>query len=183
MKNYYLWGRMILDKLKNMKSMSDKNVLEVITMQSEKIFNFWKDPYGWAPDNSTKLLTVAKFDWLLSLTKCLDIWITKNIFMTTGELLIARTNLGSLVEGWLKIFYCIYYNDYLNDAKKKLKKNGQIVTPNNLSFEELRQFSIGKLWEKNNKWVLSIQQKRNAIHSVNDRDIGNIDEFIKDIQQ
>lgn len=167
-------------------NMSDLKVLEEIIKNSDQVFEFWKDANGWAPQNVAELLNVAKFDWLIDLTKCMEIWVKTNIFMNDGELLLARANLGSLVEGWLKLFYCVYFNDYVNDSKKKTGKNNELITPNNLKFEYLRQFSAGKLWDKNSewdKWVLSIQQKRNAIHSFNDREIGTTAEFIIDVRK
>jgi len=51
-------------------------------------------------------------DWMSQLTQCLSIWIDKGLDMTDGELILARTNLGSIVECWLKFFYYVYYDDY-----------------------------------------------------------------------
>lgn len=87
--------------------------------------------------------------------------------MTEGELILAWTNLGTIMESWLKIFYCVYYEDYLKNPKKD-KKN-KIAEPDDMTIESLKSYSIGILW--NNKksewycWVEKVQQRRNAIHS------------------
>ena len=39
--------------------------------------------------------------------------------MTKGELVLARVNIGAIVESWLKFFYCIYYHDYIESYKEK----------------------------------------------------------------
>lgn len=164
--------------------MNDKEILKEIIEFSEKVFDFWENPYGWAPNNASELLSIAKFDWLLSLTKTLEIWIDKSICMSDGELLLARANLGSLVEGWMKLFYCVYYNDYTNNEKKRVVK-GKEIKPNELSFEFLRNFSLGKLWECGDAWgiwVEKVQHMRNAIHSFNDRNIGTAIEFLEDVE-
>lgn len=164
--------------------MYDKRILDKIIEFSEKVFNFWSNSYGWAPNNASELLSVAKFDWLLSLTKTLEIWVNKSICMSDGDLLLARTNLGSLVEGWMKLFYCVYYNDYANDENKKFYK-GKERKPNELSFDVLRKFSLGKLWDEGDKWgtwVEKVQHMRNAIHSFNDRNIGTAIEFLEDVK-
>ena len=52
-------------------------------------------------------------------------------------------------------------------------------------FEDLKIFSTGILWENNKsadyKWVASVQDKRNAIHSFQYRDIGTVYDFLYDM--
>lgn len=165
--------------------MNEDEILDSIIDFSKKVFAFWKDSYGWAPKNVVDMLINVKFDWLLSLTKTLDIWIEKGICMSEGELLLARANLGSLVEGWLKLFYCVYYNDYTEDEDKKVNKSGREVKPNKLDFEYLKKFSVGKLYKEDDewyRWINKVQHMRNAIHSFNYRDIGTSVEFLNDIK-
>ncbi|MEK0289282.1 hypothetical protein P5F77_01975 [Caldifermentibacillus hisashii] len=154
-----------------------------IKEKSTQILTFWSSPIGWAPDSAADKLLVARLDWMKDLTNCLDIWNDKSIFLTDGELLLAWANLGALVEGWLKLFYCVYYEDYLRNPK--LHK-GKIIEPNNMRFEDLKQFSRGILWDKGSEWdnwVELIQHRRNAIHAFNDRNIGTPIEFAKNIQK
>lgn len=156
--------------------------LESIIIFTNKVLKDWENSSGWAPESVTLKLNVAMFDWMIELTDCLRIWTSKGVSLTNGELILAYTNLGSLIESWLKLFYCIYYEDYKLYPKKQ---RGQVVEPNNMMFQSLKEFSTGKLWEKNDdwfNWIEKIQQKRNAIHSFNYRDIGTQDEFLKDIE-
>ena len=121
-------------------------------------------------------------DWMSSLTDALQIWIDKGCSMTDGELILARTNLGALVESWLKLFYCVFYEDYLRNP---LKKDNKMVAPETMSFENLKTFSVGKLWNDQNEpeylWVDKVQHQRNAIHSFKWREIGTTVEFLDDI--
>ena len=103
--------------------------------------------------------------------------------MTDGELILARTNLGALVESWLKLFYCVFYEDYLRNPRKD--KKGLTIEPETMSFDDLKNFSIGILWEdrqdKEYLWVDKVQHYRNAIHSFKWREIGTPAEFIDDV--
>jgi len=155
----------------------------MINSRSKKVFSFWKNAEGWAPQSAASKLSVARLDWLEELTECLQIWHDKSLTLTNGELLLAWANLGALVEGWLKLFYCIYYEDYIREP---LERKGIPIEPNDLSFESLKQFSREKLWDKNSewdKWVDYIQGKRNAIHAFNTRDIGTAFDFLESLKQ
>ena len=66
-------------------------------------------------------------NWQSELTQPLEIWISKGLSMTEGELILARANLGAVVESWLKFFYCVYYDDYCNDPITNSK--GKMVEP------------------------------------------------------
>ena len=61
------------------------------------------------------------------LTDTLKIWIDKGSTMTEGELILARTNMGALVESWIKFFYCVYYEDYMKIPLTQNKK-GKTIT-------------------------------------------------------
>ncbi|WP_048601454.1 hypothetical protein [Rubeoparvulum massiliense] len=165
---------------------SIEQVLDRIISISDDAFDFWQSPRGWAPDSAANLLEIARLDWLKDLTYCLKIWLNRQSPLIQGEILLARTNLGTLVEGWLKLFYCVYYEDYMNDEEAFRKKSGKLIDPNKIKFEGLKDFSNGKLWGKDDdwfKWVDDIQDKRNAIHAFNHRDIGNELDLHKDIRK
>ena len=107
------------------------------------------------------------------LTDTLKIWIDKGSTMTEGELILARTNMGALVESWLKFFYCVYYEDYMKNPLTQNKKGKTItVEPNNMRFEDLKNFSKGILWDDDKDplyvWVDKIQHYRNAVHAFNE---------------
>ena len=120
--------------------------------------------------------------WMVELTDTLSIWLDKGIGLTDGELILARTNMGALVESWLKLFYCAFYEDYLQNPKVD---RGRIIEPNKLSFEQLKEFSVGIIWEDITDsmytWVDKVQHYRNAIHAFNYRDIGTAIEFMNDM--
>jgi len=60
-----------------------------------------------------------------------------------------------------------------------------MVEPEKAQFEDLKNFSTGKLWDDASSpeylWVNSVQYKRNATHSFRYRDIGTPQEFLDDI--
>lgn len=136
------------------------------------------------PNSVADKMDNAMLNWITELTETLSIWIHKGIHLTDGELILAKTNLGALTECWLKFFYCVYYEDYLKNPK--LNTKGVIVEPNKMSFESLKLFSVGILWEKgdsNYLWVEKVQHQRNSIHAFNYRNIGTPKEFIDDVEK
>ena len=156
-----------------------------LSAYSDEVFRFWQDGApGWAPSSVTTILNSARLDWLSSLTQTLNIWRAKGFIMNSGELLLGYANLGSLVEGWLKLFYCVYYEEYLRAPKTN---NSGMIAPNDLKFELLKQYSCSRLWDNQcdawHQWVEKIQSRRNAIHAFNDRDIGTAVEFQEDLQK
>ena len=160
-----------------------KDKYEVLKIQTMNMALIWKDIHGIATEATAQKLDIAMLDWMSSLTDALQIWINKGCFMTDGELILARTNLGALVESWLKLFYCVFYEDYLRNPQTDRK--GVMVEPETMSFEILKNFSLGKLWDdrqdKEYLWVDKVQHYRNAIHAFNYRDIGTAIEFINDM--
>lgn len=144
----------------------------------------WNNIHGIATEDTANIMDKAMLNWLTELTNTLEIWINKGLNLTTGELILARTNLGSIVEFLLRHFYTAYYEDYQNNPitnKNNVAKNAQ----KDASFDELKKFSIGILWKDDTdpmyKWVDSIQHKRNAIHSFLYKEIGTPTEFLNDV--
>ncbi|MEG0408562.1 MAG: hypothetical protein RR623_06775 [Bacilli bacterium] len=79
----------------------------------------------------------ARIDWLIELTDCLKIWlnIERNGInsLNSGVIILSYANLGALVEVWMKLFYCVYYNDYLSNAIT-YKNHNDMREPNNFTF-------------------------------------------------
>ena len=164
--------------------MARRSSFDILTIQTNNTALIWKDVHGIAPDNAAKKLDIAMLDWQSELTKTLKIWIDKGLDMTVGELILARANLGAVVESWLRFFYCVFYDDYINQPMKN--KKGQILEPEkDMRFEDLKKFSTGILCDdeksKDYIWVDSIQKKRNAIHSFTYKDIGTPLDFLLDV--
>lgn len=144
----------------------------------------WQNVQGIASAKVAEKLENAMLNWTVELTDCLHIWLEKGISMSDGELILARTNLGTLVESWLKFFYCVHYDDYLKNPLKYKNKN-KIIEPNEMTLEKLKNFSIGPLFSDTSDniylWIDKIQKQRNAIHAFNFKNIGTPQEFINDI--
>ena len=157
---------------------------EEIKIRTKNNEILWKNIHGIATEDTANIMDKAMLNWLTELTNTLEIWINKGLNLTTGELILARTNLGSIVEFWLRHFYTAYYEDYQNNPitnKNNVAKNAQ----KDASFDELKKFSTGILWKDDTdpmyKWVNSIQHKRNAIHSFLYKEIGTPTEFLNDV--
>lgn len=164
--------------------MPRKSNFDILLDQTKNTMLIWKNVHGIASNGTAKKMDLAMLDWQYELTKTLRVWIDKGLEMTTGELILARANLGAVVETWLRFFYCVFYDDYMKQPKKD--RNGKVLEPeNDMRFEDLKIFSTGILWDDNEsedyKWVDSVQKKRNAIHSFTYRNIGTPEEFCTDI--
>lgn len=164
--------------------MARRSDYDILRIQTSNTAIMWKESRGIAPDSVADKMDDAMLSWMSELTDTLKIWIDKGISMTDGELILARTNMGALVESWLKFFYCVFYEDYIKNPKTV---KGKMVEPNNMKFEDLKNFSNGILWEDNKSamyiWVDKIQHYRNAVHAFNYRDIGTPVEFMSDMDE
>lgn len=89
-----------------------KEKYDLLRINTKNTALLWKNVHGIATEATAQKLDIAMLDWMSSLTDALQIWIDKGCSMTDGELILARTNLGALVESWLKLFYCVFYEDY-----------------------------------------------------------------------
>lgn len=159
---------------------------EILQIQTRNMAIVWKKSRGIAPDSVADKMDDAMLSWMVDLTDTLKIWIDKGESMTDGELILARTNMGALVESWLKFFYCVFYEDYIKQPKMKTqKKKTVMIEPNDMKFDDLKNFSVGILWDDRQDsmylWVDKIQHYRNAVHAFNFRDIGSAVEFIQDM--
>ena len=79
----------------------DVLVKKIVNIHKD-IEGFWSNADGWAPNEANELLEKSRLDWQLSLSKCLNLW--QNIPDESGYLILAWANLGSLVEGTMKLF-------------------------------------------------------------------------------
>ncbi len=143
---------------------------------------------GWAPDETIRILKSVNFERILSLMESLNYYQSKD-YLSDGELLIAVTIIGSLVEFWIKFFYTIYIQDYFNSVKEDSRffdcKKKKIKLPDKIKFETLKQFSRENLLKNNEKfeeWINRIQFKRNAIHTFVYREIGGTEELEYDLE-
>lgn len=163
----------------------ENEIYNRILQETNYQVKIWRRSKGIAPKEVIEKLDKAMLNWLIELTETLKIWLDRKETISDGELILARANLGAVVEGWLKFFYSVYYVDFCKNPLKN--KRDKQIEPEKMSFEDLKQFSTGILWENRNsdyyKWVTSIQEKRNAIHSFNFREIGDFNLFILDLEK
>lgn len=154
---------------------------------TDQLMNFWSSAKGWAPLEAAELLSKSRLDWQCSLSRCLKLWIEPpTAEFESGKLILAWSNLGSLVEGLLKLFLSVWYKDYKNDVEA-IKRKNNILDPDELNLEKLRIFFKKCIWKKSNElkwndWILDIQRKRNAIHAFKDRDIGKFTDLHKNLE-
>jgi hypothetical protein len=162
-----------------------EDVIKNIIALNDEIRSFWSQADGWAPNNAADLLSISKLDWQVSLSNCLNIWVESRDNDDSGSLILAWTNLGSLVEGTLKLVLCVYYDEYRSDPEAVYERNNtRLKEPDVLELDKLRQFFAKKeiIDERWNDWILHIQQQRNAIHAYKNRAIGNWNEFYLDVR-
>ncbi len=161
-------------------------VVERIETLNGKIADFWKTAHGWAPLEAAGLLSKSRLDWQVSLSSSLRLWLGEPPeSLSDGELILAWANLGSLIEGTLKLFLSVYYNDYRNDidnlkaADAYDRKKQAPMSPDGLTLERLRKYvRVRDLIEPAGDALAKlVQQRRNAIHAFEDRPIGDAAEF------
>lgn len=104
---------------------------------------------------------------------------------SAAELILAWANLGSLVEGTLKLFLSVYVDVYQGEIEN-LKKTNAVDNKKNaakpaegLGLDQLRRYFEQRalLNEVDLALVTRVQQRRNAIHAFKDRPIGDRQEF------
>ena len=173
----------------NVLAMPDPNgmpveeVIERIIMLNEGLRRFWSTAEGWAPIEAAKLLNKSRLDRQVSLAHCLKLWVaTSSAETLDGSLILAWANLGSLIEGSMKLFLSVWYKTYKSDVDA-IKRKGTLLDPDGLQLETLRLFFKKKIWDSTfDGFVQSIQQRRNAIHSIKDRNIGTKDEIVANVR-
>ena len=165
--------------------MNHDNIIEKIINLNTNLCVFWSNASGWAPDEAADLMSKSRLDRQVSLSKCLAIWShNKVIALEEGALILAWANLGSLIEGTLKLFLAVYYDDYQKDIEAfRDYREGHLIGPDVLPLEKLRVFFKKKrlLPQQWDKYIQNVQHYRNAIHAFRDKEIGTFKEFEKSI--
>lgn len=179
---------------------TDKEVVNRIIKVNEGLADFWSNASGWASIEAAALLTKSRLDWQASLSRQLRVFLDTENKKESGALILAWCLLGSLIEGTMKLFLSVWYDDYKvetikEDIRAIKDKEGSLIDPDCLALEKLRVFflkriykkDIRKIWRSSGEtdwidWVLFIQNKRNAIHAFKDRDIGDFDVFFHNLR-
>ncbi len=165
---------------------SPSEIIEWIETLNRKLARFWQAADGWAPIEAAGLLSKARLDWQVSLSSSLRLWLCDPPdTLSDGDLILAWTNLGALIEGTLKLFLSVYYNDFRADVEN-LKAAGAFdhkaqasKSPDGLMLEPLRKYAAARdlIGTSGNALVKLVQERRNAIHAFKDRPIGDGAEF------
>ncbi len=164
--------------------MSIDEVINRIVTLNDGLRRFWTNADGWAPIEAAQLLSKSRLDLQVSLSICLKIWLSEPFPEDkSGRLILAWTNLGSLVEGTMKLFLSVFYEGYKSDVEA-IKKKGKLINPDSLQLESMRQFFRKRIWGEDwDDWIRHIQQRRNAIHAYKSKDIGTSEEFFADVRK
>lgn len=163
-----------------------EEVVRRIEILNKQLENYGSMSGGWAPVTAAELLGKSRLDWQTSLSGSLRRWISgPDETLTSGDLILAWANLGSLIEGTIKLILSVYYEQYKTDidALKKagayLYKQKKPKCPDGLTLEPLRRFCAEKkiMDTDDLDLVKRVQERRNAIHAFKHRTIGDDAEF------
>lgn len=161
-------------------AMPVSEVIQRVITLNDGLRRFWSNATGWAPIEAAELLSKSRLDWQVQLSETLLIWSTppeQDKTDSEGRLILAWANLGSLLEGTLKLFLSVWYQSYVEDVEA-IKKKGKLLAPDSLQLEDIRNFFRKQIWDDGfDKIAVNIQKRRNAIHAFKDKDIGTWDDF------
>lgn len=166
-------------------ALTPRETVDAIADLNHRIAEFWGSAAWWAPLEAAHLLSKSRLDWQVELSRALGLWIDPpEPGLENAHLILSWANLGALVEGTLKWFLSVYYDTYKADIDVLKDRLGNIIEPDSLTLEPLRQFYSKRVWvngDGRDAWILHIQQRRNAIHAYRDRALGSHDEWLEDV--
>lgn len=170
-------------------TLSIEEVIDRIERLNTQLAAFWSKSDGWAPAHVAGLLGKSRLDWQVSLSGTLRLWV-KDTDLTAGELILAWANVGSLLEGSVKLLLSVYYETFEADVENLKKANafnhkkGTAHSPDGLTLEPLRKYCAAKEIFKSEHLLLmdTVQQRRNAIHAFKDRPIGDMEELMESVR-
>jgi hypothetical protein len=154
-----------------------KTTIEDIISVNTFLNDFWGDG-GWASGDARRLLRESRLDRQVELSRTLAIWLEPPTeHDSDGRLILAWANLGTLVEGTMKWFLCVFANDYANAPE--FDRNGNRVDPDDIWFAKLCRYFVRQVGQtaKFDRLCSRIRARRNSIHAFTDRPIGTWDEW------
>ncbi len=166
-------------------SLSIDEVVNHIVELNTSLAKFWSACGGWAPDEVAETLREARLDRQASLAECLRYWAVDpaECALSDGQLILAWANLGSMIEGTLKLFLSVYSHDYRASVHAYKKEPGE------LTIQPLRDFcQKTEQWGKHgtpdwDPFIESVQKRRNAIHGFREVDIGDTQQLVDAIRR
>ncbi len=154
--------------------------IDRIERLNDGLANFWGNG-GWASGDTAELISKSRLDWQVSLSRSLRHWANEPAdSIEDGDLILAWTNLGSLIEGTIKLFLSVYFSDYKNDIEKLKQthawheKKKTLLEPDGLTIGVLLHYcKLAELLPADELELCElVQSRRNAIHAFKDRPIG-----------
>lgn len=154
-----------------------------IIATTEAMERFWRRAHGWAPADAAEMLSAARLDRQVSFAYTLSEYLTPfPSAEAEARLILGYVTLRSLCEGILKLFFAVWWKDYCNDAAAvKDKKTGMVKKPGDVSFDRLITLYSTKADSTYEAFLRRVQQRGNAIHHFNDKQIGYQEELAADI--
>lgn len=162
--------------------MTLQEIITRIENLNSGLAEFWRASKGWEPVEAAGLLNKARLDWQVSLSTTLRLWLRDPpATLSDGELILAWSNLGSLVEGTLKLLLSVFYEDYKPDVVALKRANAfdpeksQARSPDGLGLKSLRIFVRERelIGPAGDALVELVPKRRNAIHAFQDRSLGD----------
>jgi hypothetical protein len=162
------------------------DVVSRISKLNEGLREFWSNASGWAPEDAAELMSKSRLDRQASLSLSLRHWIVDlPADLGDGDLILGWTNLGSLIEGTIKLFLAVFYQDYKKDIEtlKQTKawhlKKEKLLDPDGLMLDVLIDYceKANLISQEERSLARLVQARRNAIHAFKDRPIGTGDEL------
>lgn len=119
------------------------DIYQEIVKKTSEIVSKWKD---FIEQEEFQKSYKIMLDWQVELTNSLWHWVSLGDGISVGDLILARINIGMLVENWLKIFFTIYSEDYRNDDSRIIINNkNEKIEINDLNFDKLIAFFVKKV--------------------------------------
>lgn len=157
------------------------DVVSRIAKLNDCLKEFWSNASGWAPHDAAELMSKSRLDRQASLSRSLRHWIVEPpADLEDGDLILGWTNVGSLIEGTIKLFLAVYYQDYKKDIETLKQTNAwhktkeKLLDPDGLMLDVLIDYceKANLLDQEERTLVRLVQARRNAIHAFKDRPIG-----------
>lgn len=164
-----------------------ERVLALIEAAHRELAAFWSNPTGWAPAEVASLFARCRLDRQAQLARCLRLWVAEgDLEDSEGRLILARANLGALVEGAMQLGLTVFHREY-SASDDAPKRKGKLVEAPDAMMEHLRVFFRDVVWlpaesKRWDAWVLNVQRRRNAVHAFANRDLGTHAEFLADVR-
>lgn len=157
-------------------------MIYLIEQKTIGIISVWKNYSNTIAPDVYAELSKTSFEMIETMTSKLRYWTVKDLDI--GDKILFYTCLGSIVEAWIRFFYCVCQNEY-NKKAGDSRTIAELL--NNTTFKKIINDSIGIIFESENdylyKWAHEIRKLRNSIHifKISSFDNHNYENDIKNL--